>query len=63
MAHTDDNLISDSGLFNWNSSLKKEEKLKMLNWFNNLSSEEKQYVMDFRTEATKDEYDTYDEEL
>ncbi len=45
---SDDNLISDSGLFNWNSSLKKEEK---------------QYVMDFRAEAAKDEYDTYDEEL
>lgn len=66
MAHidvSDDYLINGSGLFNWNSSLKKEVKLKMLDWYNNLSEEEKQYVDDFRTEAAKDEYDNWDDDL
>ena len=35
---SDDYIINGSGLFHWNSSIKKEVKLKMVEWYNNLSS-------------------------
>ena len=55
----DDNIINGSGLFHWNSSIKKEVKLKMIEWYNNLSSVEKQYVDDLRHEAAMNEYDSH----
>lgn len=56
---SDDDIINGSGLFHWNSSIKKDVKLKMVEWYNNLSSEEKEYVIDLRHEAAMDEYDSY----
>ncbi len=56
---SDDYIINGSGLFHWNSSIKKDVKLKMIEWYNNLSSEEKQYVDDLRHEAAMDEYDSH----
>lgn len=56
---SDDYIINGSGLFHWNSSIKKDVKLKMVAWYNNLSSEEKQYVDDLRHEAAMDEYDSH----
>ena len=56
---SDDCIISDSGLFHWNSSIKKEIKLKMVEWYDNLSSEERQYVDDLRHEAAMEEYDSH----
>lgn len=54
-----DYMIHGSGLFNWNSSIKKDVKLKMIEWYNNLSPIEKQYVDDLRNEAVMDEYDSH----
>ena len=51
--------IDGSGLFHWNTSIKRDKKLKMLKWYNNLSPEEKKYVRDFRHEAAMDEYDSH----
>jgi hypothetical protein len=45
---SDDYIINGSGLFHWNSSIKKDVKLKMVEWYNNLSTVEKQYVDDLR---------------
>lgn len=56
---SDDFIINGCGLFHWNSSIKKEVKLKMIEWYNNLSSEEKQYVDDLRHEAAMEEYDSH----
>ena len=56
---SDDYVINGSGLFHWNSSIKKEVKLKMVEWYNNLSSEERQYVDDLRYEAAMEEYDSH----
>jgi hypothetical protein len=56
---SDDYIINGSGLFHWNSSIKKDVKLKMVEWYNNLSSVEKQYVDDLRHEAAMDEYDSH----
>jgi hypothetical protein len=56
---SDDFLINGSGLFHWNSSIKKDVKLKMIEWYNNLSSVEQQYIDDFRHEAAMDEYDSH----
>lgn len=56
---SDDYIINGSGLFHWNSSIKKEVKLKMVEWYNNLSSEERQYVDDLRHEAAMEEYDSH----
>lgn len=53
----DDYLINGSGLFHWNSRIKKDVKLKMIEWFNNLTPIEQQYVMDLRQEAANDEFD------
>lgn len=55
---SDDLIINESGLFNWNSSIKKDVKLKIIEWFNNLSPLEKEYVSDLRHEAVSDEYDS-----
>jgi hypothetical protein len=55
---SDDVIIHGSGLFNWNSSIKKEVKLKMIIWYNNLSPEEKQFVDDLRYEAVLDEMES-----
>lgn len=61
---SDNEIISGSGLFNWNSSIKKDVKMKMIEWYNNLSPLEKQYVNDLRYEAVMDEYDSHcDEDL
>lgn len=54
----DDFKINGSGLFNWDSSIPKETKLKMVDWYNNLSEEEKQFVEDLRHEAVMDEWDS-----
>jgi glyceraldehyde-3-phosphate dehydrogenase/erythrose-4-phosphate dehydrogenase len=56
---SDDYIINGSGLFHWNSSIKKDVKLKMIEWYNNLSSVEKQYVDDLRHEAAMYEYDSH----
>lgn len=56
---SEDFIINGSGLFHWNSSIKKEVKLKMIEWYNNLSSEEKEYVDDLRHEAAMEEYDSH----
>ena len=56
---SDDLDINGSGLFHWNSSIKKEVKLKMVKWYNNLSSEERQYVDDLRHEAAMEECDSH----
>jgi hypothetical protein len=52
-------VIDGSGLFHWNSTIKKDVKLKIVNWYNSLSSEEKDYVEKLRQEAAMDEYDTH----
>lgn len=54
---TDYEKINKSGLFNWNSELQMDVKLKMLEFYNNLSEIEKQYVNNFRDEAILDEND------
>jgi hypothetical protein len=59
MTTEEDLIINGSGLFHWNSALKKDIKLKMVEWYNNLSQEEKQYVLDLRHEAAMDEYDSH----
>lgn len=56
---SDDVLINGSGLFNWNSSLSKDSKLKIVNWYNSLTKEERQYVDDLRSEAMMDEMDGF----
>lgn len=53
-----DDIINGSGLFNWNSSIKKDVKLKMIKWYNSLSLEEQEYVNDLRQEAVMDECDS-----
>ena len=53
-----DDIINGSGLFNWNSSIKKDVKLKMIKWYNGLSLEEQEYVNDLRREAVMDECDS-----
>lgn len=55
---SDDDIINGSGLFNWNSSIKKDVKLKMIKWYNGLSLEEQEYVNDLRHEAVMDECDS-----
>jgi hypothetical protein len=53
------NDVNGSGLFNWNSSIKDEVKIKMLEWYNSLTDEERKYVNDFRHEAEMDEFDSH----
>jgi len=59
MTSEEDLLINGSGLFHWNSSVKKDIKLKMVEWYNNLTPEEKKYVHDLRYESAMDEYDSH----
>jgi hypothetical protein len=56
---SDDFLINGSGLFHWNSSIKREVKIEMINWYNGLPKEQQKYIDDFRHEAAMDEYDSH----
>jgi hypothetical protein len=59
--HSDDLLINGSGLFNHNSSIPKDKKLKIVKWHDGLSPEEKEYVWFLREEAISDEKDANDQ--
>lgn len=59
MGKEEELIINGSGLFNWNSSLTQDKKLKIVEWYYYLSPEEKQYVQDLRDEAEADAHESY----
>lgn len=49
--------INESGLFHWNSSLRNDEKLKIMNWHKSLSQKEKDYIDILREQSFSDGYE------
>jgi len=50
-------LINGSELFNWNSRVKDEDKLRIMNWYNLLSQKERDNIDILRSESYSDGFE------